>query len=140
MKIVSLNVRELRDWVKRKLLRSLLSKCKGDNIMLQETKIEDMTNNGTREVQGENFLKCELVALAAKGFSGGLLTIWKKGLFSVIYTFEGYGFLGFDLQCTNDNKIIVTVNVYSPCLFLGKRKLWGELVMFKRDFGSGCGA
>jgi len=50
MKIVSLNVRELRDWVKRKLLRSLLSKCKGDNIMLQETKIEDMTNNGTREV------------------------------------------------------------------------------------------
>lgn len=60
--------------------------------------------------------------------SGGLITLWKKGLFEVISIFKGGGFLGIKLICRGNCYYIV--NVYSRCTLNLKKKLWNDLLVF----------
>lgn len=52
--------------------------------------------------------------------------MWKEGIFEVISSFKGDGFLGIKLGWKGD--------VYSPCSLALKKKLWKELLKGKSKF------
>lgn len=69
------------------------------------------------------------------GRSGGLVCIWREGLFDVVHSFivEGYVEL-----CVNQNgRVVYMVNVYAPCNIEGKRRLWEDLLRQKNGRQSG---
>ncbi|XP_045791609.1 uncharacterized protein LOC123886326 [Trifolium pratense] len=80
----------------------------------------------------------EWLALESCGLSGGLLTIWNKGLFAFRFSFTGIGFLGICVEWKDG--LLYIVNIYSPCSLSGKRKLWKDLLDFKsnNDIGEWC--
>lgn len=71
------------------------------------------------------------------GRSGGLISIWKIGLFSVNFHFSGEGFIGVCGVMEISRTVVYLVNVYSPCFLEGKRKVWEDLCMSKRGFPAG---
>ncbi|GAU35252.1 hypothetical protein TSUD_323890 [Trifolium subterraneum] len=50
-------------------------------------------------------------------------------------SFSGSGFLGITVE--REGVIINIVNIYSPCNISGKKKLWDDLLSFKRQSGGG---
>jgi ABC-type uncharacterized transport system permease subunit len=78
------------------------------------------------------------VVKAACGFSGGLLIMWNKGIFTLRHSFTGDGFLGICVEWMSD--LLYIVNIYSSCLLSGKGKLWSDLLDFKlnNDHGEWC--
>lgn len=55
------------------------------------------------------------------GYSGGLLIMWKKGLFDLYVSYHGEGFVGIIVGRKGGNFFVV--NVYSSCVSLLKIKL-----------------
>jgi exonuclease III len=129
MKILSLNVRGWGNAAKRRRLNSLIKKGAFDMCLLQETKRANFTDSLIHSLWGHKDVKW--VAKESNGFSGGMLTIWNKDLFSFNYSFSGGGFLGVCVEWKED--LLYIVNVYSPCSMSGKRKLWNDLIDFKNN-------
>jgi exonuclease III len=77
----------------------------------------------------------EWVAKESNGLSGGLLSIWNKGLFSYHYSFTGVGFLGVCVEWKEG--LLYLINIYSPCTLSGKRKLWRDLLELKLNNAPG---
>ncbi|PNX74944.1 cysteine-rich receptor-like protein kinase, partial [Trifolium pratense] len=76
------------------------------------------------------FLKdVQWIAQASDGLSGGLLTVWNIGIFNFKFSFNDVGFLGICVEWKG--LILYIVNVYSPCNYAGKRRLWDILYNFK---------
>lgn len=65
----------------------------------------------------------------SKGLSGGLLTLWRERDLEVIYIFKGEGYLGINVVWKIH--IYYIVNVYSSCILLKKKELWGTLLDLK---------
>lgn len=135
MKILSLNVRGLRDRAKRRRLRSLLLEGKFQCCFLQETKCSDVNSTIVESVWGGS--EYNWVARKAEGLSGGLLIIWNSDLADAVFSFSGRGFVGVCAKWKTSNNICFLVNVYSPCDFDGKKELWKDLLLCKRCFGGG---
>lgn len=79
----------------------------------------------------------EWVAKSSEGLSGGLLIMWKAGLFNVIFQFSGDGFI---VICTNDGgsgRPVYFVNIYASCHMDRKRKMWDDFCMSKGGFEKG---
>lgn len=89
MKILSLNVRGLRDRAKRRRLRSLLLEGKFQCCFLQETKCSDVNSTIVESVWGGS--EYNWVARKAEGLSGGLLIIWNSDLADAVFSFSGGG-------------------------------------------------
>lgn len=64
-----------------------------DVCFLQETKCEHVTELMVRDIWGGNS-NFEWLANPSIGAAEGLLTIWKKECFQLIFSFMGEGFLG----------------------------------------------
>lgn len=72
MKLISWNVRGLNAPNKRRLIKSQLDLIKCDLVMLQETKLSDVSANVLfSSWKNWNFLSCSFV-----GASGGLALLW----------------------------------------------------------------
>lgn len=71
----------------------------------------------------------ERSAVGSEGHSGGMLTVWKKGVIEPSFSFKDKGFLGVNVcwQGTNCN----FVNVFSSCFISEKRELWRKLLDWK---------
>ncbi|MCI24910.1 reverse transcriptase, partial [Trifolium medium] len=65
----------------------------------------------------------------------GLLSVWNKDLFSFRYSFTGDGYLGVCVEWKDS--LLYIVNVYSSCNLSGKRKLWSDLLDFKKNNAPG---
>ncbi|XP_045831276.1 uncharacterized protein LOC123922622 [Trifolium pratense] len=129
MKIISLNLRGWGSSAKRRRLSKLLTTGTFDLCLLQETKRAYFDDFMIQNLWGHKDV--EWVAKESDGISGGLLIIWNAGLFKVNYCFTGDSFLGLCVEWKEGTLYII--NVYSPCNFSGKRKLWSDLVEFKMN-------
>ncbi|PNX75860.1 cysteine-rich receptor-like protein kinase, partial [Trifolium pratense] len=136
MKIMSFNLRGWGDSAKRRRLSSLLQSGAFDMCLLQETKRTSFSDSMIHGLWGHKDV--EWLAIESCGLSGGLLSIWTKGLFSFRYSFSGSGFLGICVEWKDG--LLYIVNIYSPCSLSGKRKLWKDLLEFKscNEVGEWC--
>ncbi|GAU32253.1 hypothetical protein TSUD_53800 [Trifolium subterraneum] len=98
-----------------------------DIYLLQETKRSNFDDFMIHNFWGHKDV--EWVAKESDGLSGGLLIMWNEGLFKVKFCFSGDEFLGLCVEWKEG--ILYIVDVYSPCSFSGKRKLWNDLLEFK---------
>ncbi|RZB71032.1 LINE-1 retrotransposable element ORF2 protein [Glycine soja] len=75
------------------------------------------------------------IALPSSGLSGGLLMMWKRGLWVVKSNFSGHGFIGVCVEFKS--KLFFFVNVYAPCNTAGRRLLWENLYNLKCGSSAG---
>ncbi|MCH94158.1 LINE-1 reverse transcriptase like, partial [Trifolium medium] len=136
MIVGSFNLRGLGSRVKRRKVRDLVRVENLDFLALQETKLESISDSLVHCLWGSD--DCDWVSLPAVGNSGGILSIWRKSAMSVVFTFTGSGFAGVCLDSLQDQSRCFVINVYAKCLLAEKRRLWDEILMSRRGFGSGC--
>jgi hypothetical protein len=105
-------------------------------LAIQETKLEIVTDSVCYAIWGDN--NCKWAYLPATGSSGGILSLWNKSIFSLIFSFIGDGFVGVCLEWGASKKICYIVNVYYSCDLTAKRRLWDNLLMSKGGFGGGA--
>ena len=133
MNIMSLNMRGLGDNSKRKRLAKIINSGNFDLVCLQETKREFIEDYVVENMWGNQLI--DWIALPSSGLSGGLLMMWKKGLWVVKSNFSGHGFIGVCVEFKS--KLFFFVNVYAPCNTAGRRVLWETLYNLK--YGSSAG-
>ncbi|XP_058724480.1 uncharacterized protein LOC131595951 [Vicia villosa] len=78
--------------VKRKRVSQILAKAKVDLIFIQETKLKKMEESLIRSLWG--WEDCEWSALDSEGQSGGVVTIWRKGVIKPEFSFKAKCVLG----------------------------------------------
>ncbi|XP_020232360.1 uncharacterized protein LOC109812732 [Cajanus cajan] len=134
MRIGTFNCRGLRGDVKRRRISELIQSEELDFIAIQESKLERCDRAFCAHLWGSTEFKW--FASPSQGRSGGLLSIWNSNRGKLVFTFSSFGFHGVCLRWgVNANRCVV-VNVYSPCQLVDKRRLWEEIIMSKRGFGS----
>ncbi|XP_038876676.1 uncharacterized protein LOC120069076 [Benincasa hispida] len=124
MKIVTWDTRGLGDSSKRLLLKRFLKKVNPDIVLIQETKKDRIEGSFIKSLWSSKEVGCAFVE--AKGKSGGLLTVWddSKILVSSISKDE----FSLSIKCQTINKKICWItNVYGPCDYQERRRLWAEL-------------
>ncbi|XP_058763157.1 uncharacterized protein LOC131636567 [Vicia villosa] len=136
MIIFSLNIRGGGSRAKRKRVRYHIQKGEVDICFIQETKLSGINSNIVKELWGDN--QVEWSHLDANGASGGILTMWKKDFFNLIFSFRGEGFLGLCVE--KDGKRIYFVYVYASCDLTTRKRTWDILYDFKNNNfkGSWC--
>ncbi|XP_058784565.1 uncharacterized protein LOC131659380 [Vicia villosa] len=136
MIIYSLNIRVGGKRVKRKRIGYNIQRGRVDLAFLQETKLRDVQHQYVKEMWGDEWV--EWSHLEAEGASGGILIMWRKDFFKLIYSFRGEGFLGVCVE--KDNKRIYFVNIYASCDHKVRMNSWRKIVDLKRRSidGSWC--
>lgn len=117
----SFNIRGGGNALKRRRLKSLISKGKEDVFMFQETKISIL-----QDFVAKSFWNNEGIGYSfsnSSGLSRGLLTMWKDEEMEFIFNFKGEGYLG--IKFFKENKLYYLVNIYSSC-YLNKKIFFGE--------------
>ncbi|XP_058733537.1 uncharacterized protein LOC131605163 [Vicia villosa] len=61
--------------------------------------------------------------------------MWKVGLFEVIFSFVGDGFLGLSVNW--QGKMMYLVNVYASCFLDKKKEMWNKLRELRNNFQEG---
>jgi hypothetical protein len=135
MIVGTLNVRDLGSRVKRWKIRESIISEKLDFLALQESKLESVSDSLIHCLW--NSTNCDWVFVPAVGNSGGVISIWRKSLFSLVFSFSGCGFVGVCLDGIVDHMRCFVVNIYAKCNLPEKRQMWSELLMSKRGFGGG---
>ncbi|XP_058726046.1 uncharacterized protein LOC131597359 [Vicia villosa] len=119
--------------VKRKRIRSIISKGRAYFFLIQETKLKEVSGSLSRSLWG-----CEDIYYsfsASDGFARGLLSIWKAQTVTVLASFRGSNYLGSKVSWKGG--IFYIVNVYSPCSLPLKRQLWSRLLELKNNYQDG---
>src|SRR3954471_10572923 len=99
MLVGTLNIRGGGNALKRKRISALISKCKADIFLIQETKLVNM-----HEWVAKSFWRGGDIGFSfsnSVGRSGGLLTLWKEDNMDVVASFKGEGFLGIKILKDN---------------------------------------
>ncbi|KAK2442416.1 hypothetical protein QL285_013611 [Trifolium repens] len=99
----------------------------------RETKTDGVSANLCHTLWGNT--DCDWACLPAVGNSGGILSIWKKSLGSVVFSIMGEGFVGVCLDLVDKPVRCCVINVYAKCNITDKRRLWREVLMSRRGFG-----
>jgi hypothetical protein len=133
MIVGSFNIRGLGSRVKRRKVRELIASESLDFLALQETKLEGISGSLCCRLWGN--AECEWAFLPAVGNSGGILSLWRKALGTLIFTFMGEGYVGVCLDLADKNVRCCVINVYAKCNLVDKRRLWREVLMTRRGFG-----
>ncbi|KAH1209620.1 hypothetical protein GmHk_15G044100 [Glycine max] len=94
MKIISYNIRGLRDKIKWKFIRKLVGKEEVQMLCFHETKKRRF--------------------IPAQRAIGGLLCLWDTKSFAISNSFVGEGHIGIGVPKDNECEVVV-VNVYLPC-------------------------
>lgn len=125
MKIVSYNIRGLGTAVKKRNIRKLVTAENPDFLYIQETKREIVDARLCLSLWGNNDFAW--VFSTSIGRSGGMISIWKKNSFSKFDSFSGLGYLGVSGTWANGTSCNL-INIYSPCEYAGKMKLWKDIL------------
>ncbi|XP_058762801.1 uncharacterized protein LOC131636161 [Vicia villosa] len=133
MIIYSLNIRGGGKRVKRRRIGFNIQKGRADIAFIQETKLNAFHHKYAEELWGNDLV--EWSHMEAVGASGGILTMWKKDFFSLLYSFRGEGFLGVCVE--KDNTRIYFVNIYASCDHNIRMASWKKLVDLKRKSVAG---
>jgi hypothetical protein len=133
MIVGSFNIRGLGSRVKRRKVRDIITSENLDFIALQETKLEGISGSLCCRLWGSN--DCDWVFLPAVGNSGGILSLWRKSLGSLVFSFMGEGFVGVCLDLADKQVGCCVINIYAKCNLADKHRLWRDVLMTKRGFG-----
>ncbi|XP_058784527.1 uncharacterized protein LOC131659337 [Vicia villosa] len=136
MIIFSLNIRGGGKRVKRKRIGFNIQRGRVDLAFIQETKLRNVQHQYVKELCGDEWV--EWSHLEAEGAAGGILIMWKKDFFNLIYSFCGEGYLGVCVE--KDNKRIYFINIYASWDHKVRMNSWRKLVELKRRsvVGSWC--
>ncbi|XP_058763377.1 uncharacterized protein LOC131636799 [Vicia villosa] len=136
MIIYSLNIRGGGKRVKRRRVGFNIQKGMADIASIQETKLSDFHHKYAEDLWGNELV--EWSHMEAVGASGGILTMWRKDFFSLIYSFRGEGYLGVCVE--KENRRLYFVNIYASCDHNARLISWKKLVDLKRRSvaGSWC--
>jgi hypothetical protein len=99
--------------VKRRKVRDLITLESLDFIAIQETKLEGISGSLCCRLWGNS--DCDWAFLPAVGNSGGILSLWRKSIGSLIFTFTGEGFVGVCLDLVDKHVRVCVINVYAKC-------------------------
>lgn len=81
MKILSFNVRGLGNPAKRRVIRDLVTREQVECLCIQETKIQSIDNRLCAQLWGDAEFDWQFQPAVSR--AGGLLCIWKRGIFSL---------------------------------------------------------
>lgn len=96
MIITTFNVRGLGGRVKRNKVKELVRLNNIDFLVIQETKMEEVSYSFCKSIWGSD--DCEWAFLPSEGNSGGILSLWRKSLATVISKEVGEGFVCICLE------------------------------------------
>ncbi|KAK2356246.1 hypothetical protein QL285_093594 [Trifolium repens] len=101
-------------------------------MAIQGTKMESISEGLCCSLWGGR--DCDWAVVPSIGNSGGLLSLWNKEKFSIIFSFSGEGFIGVFLNIIEEQRSCFVLNVYAKCDFNAKKKMWDCILMSKRGF------
>jgi len=133
MIVLTFNVRGLGGRQKKNKIKELVRDHKVDFLAIQETKMEVINTRLCQRFWGS--VDCDWAFLPSEGNSGGILSIWRKSLASLNYTFPGEGFVGVSLEWGILRRRCVIINVYAKCDLESKRRLWERLILARNNLG-----
>jgi len=138
MIMLTFNVRGLGGRQKINKLKELVRDHNVDFLSIQETKMEDINPILCYNIWGND--DCNWEFLPSEGNSGGILSIWRKLVSIINYTFSSEGFVGVSLEWGVQRRRCVIINIYAKCDIESKRRLWERLILARRNLGEGGGA
>src|SRR4051812_36801665 len=109
MIIGTMNIRGGGSSLKRKRVRSIITKGKADIFMIQETKYKEIKDHYVSSLWGGS--EVGFSYSNSNGASGGLITLWKGDNLEVVNSFKGEGYLGIKVRW--ESRWYYVVNVYS---------------------------
>jgi hypothetical protein len=115
------------------MIRNLVKDEKIEFLAIQETKLQEVSASLCYSIWGGE--DCGWAFNPSIGNSGGILSIWRKSVFSFVFSFVGTGYVGVCLDWGAQKKRCYIVNVYSKCDLTNKRRLWESILMSKGGFG-----
>jgi hypothetical protein len=133
MIVCSFNIRGLGSRVKRNKIRDLVKDHNLDFLAIQETKMEEMSDVLCYSLWGSRDVGW--LAVPSRGNSGGLLSLWNKDKYSLVFLFTGEDFAGVCLNIIQEQRICYVLNVYAKCDLVDRRSSWDCILMSKRGFG-----
>ncbi|XP_058784972.1 uncharacterized protein LOC131659864 [Vicia villosa] len=104
-----------------------------DICFIQESKLSNIDSVNVKSLWGEGDMKWS--AKWSMGRSGGIITMWKVGLFEVLFNFVGDCFLGLALNWKG--KTVYVVNVYASCFLDKNKEMWKKLRELRAKFQEG---
>ncbi|MCH84952.1 LINE-1 reverse transcriptase like, partial [Trifolium medium] len=122
--------------VKKSMIRKMVKDEKVEFLAIQVTKLEEVSDALCYNIWGGE--DCSWAFYPSVGNSGGILSIWRKSVSSLIFSFTGDGYVGVCLEWGVQKKRCFLVNVYSKCELSNKRRLWESILMSKGGFGGGA--
>ncbi|PWA70607.1 RNA-directed DNA polymerase, eukaryota [Artemisia annua] len=96
-----------------------------DFLAVQESKVEDLSNFNGKSIWRSNNYGMEFVGSISQ--SGGLLSIWDKGLFSYNSSIKSRNFLLVSGMLKGYNEVVNIMNVYAPQGVAAKQALWDSI-------------
>ncbi|XVE54794.1 hypothetical protein DITRI_Ditri03aG0110900 [Diplodiscus trichospermus] len=125
MKIASWNVRGLRRKEKKRAVKRLIRTGNFDMLLIQETKIKEANPKLPRWLWGNANFNCEFDN--SDGNSGGLLSCWREGFFTMEAKFVSSNFILLVGSILNKSFRCRIGNVYAPNVDSDGQHLWDEL-------------
>lgn len=123
-KIISWNIRGIGDVDKRIVTDSVLSKWNPDIVLLQETKLEDMTEVIKKDIWSKSNVKfCFKPSVGTRGIS----IMCDGDKFELVDQLQGIFSLSCMFRCIANNFEFFVSSVYAPNDRKERRKLWREL-------------
>ncbi|XP_026429123.1 uncharacterized protein LOC113325110 [Papaver somniferum] len=124
-KIISWNIRGLGDVNKRIVVNSVLLKWRPDVVLLQETKLEVITDQLRREIWSSQDIGCHY--LPSQGASGGMCILWDNSKLEVFDTLEERHTIACAFRSRVNQSECFVASVYGPRDRKERRRLWREL-------------
>ncbi|XVF78708.1 hypothetical protein PTKIN_Ptkin14bG0157300 [Pterospermum kingtungense] len=125
MKLASWNIRGLGRAEKRRAAKRFFSKEGFDMLVIQETKIKEVSPRFHRWMWGNNSIQMECVL--SNGNSGGLMSCWRDEFFSVESKFVSQRYILLVGVIKSRNVKCGLGNVYAPNDDVERSALWEEL-------------
>ncbi|KAL8555169.1 hypothetical protein ACS0TY_003106 [Phlomoides rotata] len=125
MLILSLNARGTNSCRKRKLIKDLIRDTKADIVCLQETKWEIVNNSYCEALWPDKDFGWTYCG--SNGASGGLITIWRSSVFTLLDHWSTNGALAIK-GLWNEKKVSINlINIYASCKSKKQQVLWDEI-------------
>ncbi|KAI3704850.1 hypothetical protein L1987_75079 [Smallanthus sonchifolius] len=134
MNTLSINIRGFGVEKKAKWIRDLRVAEKVSFVAFQETNRANISDMEIGKFWGRSGWKMDFVN--PTGRSGGLLSVWDPGMFSLSSVVKDPNFLITSGFIKGETDLVNIVNIYAPQKSADKRALWGRLLAVK-SAGSG---
>ncbi|XP_058762298.1 uncharacterized protein LOC131635678 [Vicia villosa] len=133
MIVGSFNIRGGGNALKRRRISNIIKKGEADIFLLQESKFTNCTEGLAKSLWSNSDI--DFSFSNSVGMSGGMISLWKKGVVEVLLGFKGEGYLGIKVVWKGD--IYYVLNVYSSCFLAKKKELWANILTLRNTYRDG---